>query len=223
MASPGIRRGRWLFGLDGVALLQYRFDATGAITPNDPPRAVGSEGHQLLALRTHPSGRWVYSIEEAAVGTFAFDPRHRHPGLAGLRLQRPCRARRSPGRGLALHGSGRFLYALGSATDTQSRSSICSPSTAPASRPSWRGRRGTTFIRSALGSLQAPLVLGDLLIVGGEGVAGPHTGLPVLCVYRIAADGTLTTAGDPVVLRPAATARVNFLLAAEGGALGPRN
>jgi 6-phosphogluconolactonase (cycloisomerase 2 family) len=214
--------GRWLFGLDGVALLQYRFDAAGAITPNQPPQAVGSQGHQLLALRTHPGGRWIYSIEEGAVGTFAFD------AAAGTLVSQGYAYNVVPGEAitwasLELHGSGRFLYALGSVIDTQV-ALIDLFSLDAAGNPTFVARqKGDALHQIRLGSLQAPLVLGDLLIVGGQGMAGPHDGLPVLCVYRIAADGTLTAAGEPTLLRPAATTTVNFVFAAEGGVLGPRN
>jgi 6-phosphogluconolactonase (cycloisomerase 2 family) len=214
--------GRWLFGLDGVALLQYRFGATGAITPNEPPRAVGSEGHQLLALRTHPSGRWIYSIEERALGTFAFDT------ASGTLVSRGYAYNAVPGEAitwasLELHGSGRFLYALGSVTETQVALIDLFAIDGSGQTTFVTRHKGDSLHQIRLGSLQGPLVLGDLLIVGGQGTAGPYVGLPVLCVYRIAANGTLVPAGDPVVLRPAATAAVNFLFAAEGGALGPRN
>jgi 6-phosphogluconolactonase (cycloisomerase 2 family) len=212
--------GRWLFGLDGVAILQYRFDPAGGITPNDPPRAEGSQGHQLLALRTHPSGRWIYSIEEGAVGTFAFDD------AAGTLVAQGYAYNVVPGEAitwaaLELHRSGRFLYALGSVTGTQV-ALVDLFALDAAGTPTFVARqKGDALHQIRLGSLQAPLVLGDLLIVGGQGMAGPYAGLPVLCVYRIGPDGTLAAAGDPVPLRPAATAAVNFLFAAEAVAGGP--
>ena len=210
--------GRYLFGLDGVAILQYRFDPAGGISANDPPQADGSQGHQLLALRTHPSGRWVYGIEEVAVGTFAFDA-----GKGTLVSQGYAR-NVVPGEaitwaGLELHPSGRFLYALGSVTGSQI-AFVDLFALDAAGQPTFVSRQeGDARHRIKLGTLQSPLVLGDLLILGGQGVSEPFAGLPVLCVYRVGGDGTLTAVGDPVPLRPAASATVSFLL---GASPGPR-
>src|SRR5439155_65344 len=60
--------GRYFFGLDGVAIGQFAFDAaSGALQPRDPPQAAGSAGRQFLALESHPGGKWVYSAEEGSL------------------------------------------------------------------------------------------------------------------------------------------------------------
>jgi hypothetical protein len=212
--------GRWLFGLDGVTILQYRFDPSGTITPNDPPRAEGAQGHQMLGLRTHPNGRWVYSLEEGAIGTFDFD------ASAGTLVSKgyaynPLPTIAITWAGLELHPSGRFLYALGSVTDTHV-ALVDLFALDDAGMPTFKGRQqGSPYHEVQLGSLQAPVVLGDLLIVGGRRVIGTKGGLPVLCVYRIAADGSLTATGDPADLLPAGTADLSFLFAAQAVPGGP--
>ncbi|HXU83269.1 MAG TPA: hypothetical protein VN914_17870, partial [Polyangia bacterium] len=176
---------------------------------------------QMLGLRTHPSGKWIYSVEEGAVGTFAFDAEK------GALVSQGYARNVVPGEamtwaGIELHGSGRFLYALGSVTGSQI-ALVDLFALDAAGNPSFVARqKGEGRHQVRLGSLPAPLVLGDLLIVGGQGVAEPFRDLPVLCVYRIGSDGALTAAGEPVALRPGATAAVNFLFAA-GASLGPRS
>jgi hypothetical protein len=81
-----------------------------------------------------------------------------------------------------------------------------------------------TFVRREKGDarhqilnegLQAPLVLPDLVVVGGRSTAPEREGKPVLVVYRIdPAAGTLTAAGAVVELR-GATSGVSFLFAVE--------
>jgi 6-phosphogluconolactonase (cycloisomerase 2 family) len=212
--------GRWLFGLDGVAILQYRFDPSGVITANEPARAAGSQGHQMLGLRTHPNGRWVYSLEEGAVGTFDLDP------SAGTLVSRGYARNVVPGEaitwaGLELHRSGRFLYALGSVTDSQ-LAFVDLFALDQAGNPTFVARqKGDARHQIRLGSLQAPLVLGDLLVIGGNGLGPPHPDFPMLCVYRVGREGTLTAVGDPIGLRPAATTSVSFLLAARAASGAP--
>jgi 6-phosphogluconolactonase len=61
-------------GLDRVFV--YRFDATaGTLTPHDPPFAATAPASGPRHLAWHPSGRWVYLIEELsnAITTFAWD------------------------------------------------------------------------------------------------------------------------------------------------------
>lgn len=206
--------GQYLFGLDGVAILQYRFDAaTGAITPNQPWQAEGSVGHQILGLQTHPGGRWIYSVEELAIGVFAFDARAgtlAGQGYAG----NPVAGEAITWSSLLVHPSGRFLYAVGNVTGSLV-ALVDLFAIDPASGDlTFRGRqKGGPLHQVRLGSLQGPLLLGDFLIIGGQGVADPFSDLPVLCVYRIhAGDGALTPVGQPVPLRPGATVNVSFIL-----------
>ncbi len=50
-------------GLDQVVV--YRFDAaTGKLTPNDPPFAKMTPGMGPRHLAFHPSGKWVYAVQE---------------------------------------------------------------------------------------------------------------------------------------------------------------
>jgi 6-phosphogluconolactonase (cycloisomerase 2 family) len=214
--------GRYLFGLDGVAILQYRFDpVAGALAANDPPQAQGSTGHQILGLRPHPGGRWIYSVEETALGVFTFDATR--GTLTGTGYARNVVAGQSvTWAGLAIHPSGRFLYVLGNVAGT-STALLDLFAIDPASG-------GLTFVRREmgdaehqvrLGSLQAPLLLGDFLVIGGQASGGASRDAPALCVYRVdLGDGTLRPAGDLVPLRPAETTSVSFVFGgrAESGA-----
>jgi hypothetical protein len=202
--------GHHFYGLDGVALGQFVFDpAAGALQPQEPLLADGSVGHQFLWLKVHPSGRWVYSVEEGALGRFAVDT-----ATGALTAQEyvgtPLPAESTSWTSLAVHPSGRFLYCLGQARDTQ-LGFVDVYGLDGNGRLSFVTReRGDDAHQIHLDSLQAPLLVGDHLIVGGRGAAAK----PVLVVYRIAADtGLLTAFGDPVPLAPAATAAVNFLAA----------
>jgi 6-phosphogluconolactonase len=206
--------GRYLFGLDGVAILQYRFDAAaGAITPAEPFQAEGSTGHQILGLQTHPGGKWIYSVEENAIGAFAFD--EGKGTLTGLGYT----ANLVPGEAitwstLVVHPGGRFLYAVGSVTGSLVALVDLFAIDPTTGNLGFVGRqKGGDLHQVRLGSLQGPLLLGDLLVIGGQGVSDRFRDLPVLCVYRIRPeDGTLTPVGEPVPLRPAATANVSFIL-----------
>lgn len=71
--------GRYLLvpdlGIDKVCV--YRFDAErGILTPNDPPWAVIHPSAGPRHLAQHPSGRWIYCINEldVTVSVLAFDP-----------------------------------------------------------------------------------------------------------------------------------------------------
>jgi 6-phosphogluconolactonase (cycloisomerase 2 family) len=205
--------GRFLYGLDGVAINQYRFDGEqGGITANMPAQAEGSMGHQILGLRHHPGGRWAYSVEEGAIGIFAFDP------AAGTLVGQGYARNVVPGdavtwSSLVIHPGGRQLYVVGSVSGTQlllvDQFSI---DPASGSLTFVRREQGDERHRLQLGSLQAPLLLGDLLIVGGQGLGGPLEGAPALCVYRLdPVTGGLMAAGDLVSLQPAASTPVNFI------------
>lgn len=54
-------------------LFVHRFDATdGSLRPNDPPAATIAPGSGPRHVRFHPSGRWVYLINEMASTVTAF-------------------------------------------------------------------------------------------------------------------------------------------------------
>jgi 6-phosphogluconolactonase (cycloisomerase 2 family) len=200
--------GQYLYGLDGVAINQYHFDlGAGAIAPNDPPQAEGSTGHQVLGLQLHPSGKWVYSVEENAIGIFA-------TGARGTLVGQGYAYNLVPGEpmtwaSIVVHPSGRFLYAVGNVAG--SLVALVDVFTIDQTTGLLRfleRQKGQHQIR--LGSLQGPLLLGDFLIIGGQGTER-YEGKPVLCVYRVAADGSLATLGAPAELRPADTTIVNFV------------
>jgi 6-phosphogluconolactonase (cycloisomerase 2 family) len=209
--------GRFLFGLDGVAINQYRFDpVAGSIAANDPPQAEGSTGHQVLGLRNHPAGTWVYSVEENAIGVFAFDAAK--GTLTGLGYARNV----VPGESitwasLVIHQSGRFLYALGNVAGTfVALVDLFAIDAATGMLTFVRRETGDALHQIRLGSLQAPLLLGDLLIIGGQGIADRFKDAPVLGVYRVdREDGRLSPIGDPIGLRPAATTSASFIFAAQ--------
>jgi 6-phosphogluconolactonase (cycloisomerase 2 family) len=209
--------GRYFYGFDGVAISQFGFDATaGAIAPLDPPQAAGTDGHQILALARHPGGRWVYSVEEGALGLLDLDAAS---GRLAARAwaQNPLPTEPVFWASMAIHRSGGFLYAVGYVPDTLiGLIDLFAIDPASGALRFVKRERGGTTHQFLLGSLQAPLLLGDLLFVGGQATAQRFAGAPVLVGYRIdPADGTLTPVGDPTPLRPA-TAAVNFIFWSSG-------
>jgi 6-phosphogluconolactonase (cycloisomerase 2 family) len=210
--------GKFFLGLDGVAIGQFTFDPTaGAITANDPLQAEGSFGHQMLALCNHPGGRWIYSVEESTLGLFAFDA-----ATGRLRNQRylgnPLPGEKIYWTSAVAHASGRFLYVLGYLTGTLIGFVDLFAVDPGSGELTFVAReKGDELHRVQLGSLQAPLLLDDLLVVGGQAMAGRLAGAPVLVVYRAgAADGRLAALGEPTPLGRTATAAVNFLFAVPG-------
>ncbi len=207
--------GRHFYGFDGEAIFQYAFEPTsGTITPRDPPHAEGSLGRTVLGLDSHRNGSWVYSIEENAIGLFS------HAGTTGLlRAQafqdNPVPAEPIYWTALSLHESGRFLYALGYVAGTR-LALVDAFSIHPATglltfleRESGLGTHELTHT-----GLQSPLILGDLLFLGGQGATDPHRGQPLLTTYRIdPRTGTLSPLGLPTALVPVGTASgtVSFL------------
>jgi 6-phosphogluconolactonase (cycloisomerase 2 family) len=209
--------GRFLYGLDGVAINQYHFNLTaGAITPNDPPQAEGSTGHQVLGLQLHPSGKWLYSVEEGAIGVFTTDPAR--GTLVNQGYARSLVSGESfTWASIVVHPSGRFLYAVGNVAGTLvTLIDVFAIDGASGLLRFVERQKGDALHQIQLGSLQAPLLLGDLLIVGGQGLTDRYRGVPVLCVYRIDSDGTLRAVGPPAELRPASSTIVNFIFAAPG-------
>jgi hypothetical protein len=206
--------GRTFFGLDGVAIGQFTFDpAAGALTPRDPLEAEGSRDHQMLALASHPNGRWVYSVEESRLGRFTLDAAA--GTLAGQGYDgNPLPADAIYWTSAVVHAGGGFLYVVGYLRETLlgfiDQFAIDARSGALAFV---RRELGDARHRLRLGSLQAPLLLGERLIIGGQSADGVSR--PVLAVYRIdRGDGTLGAEGEPIELRPADSTVVNFILAA---------
>jgi 6-phosphogluconolactonase (cycloisomerase 2 family) len=213
--------GRYFYGFDGEAIFQYLFELTaGTITPSDPLHADGSAGRTVLALHNHPAGRWVYSVEEGALGLFDTDSAS---GVLQARshVTNPIPAEPIYWTSLALHASGRFLYALGYVAGTRLAlvdAFAIDPATGALrflERETGAGPHALTHE-----GLQAPLLLGDHLYLGGQATAEPHRGQPIVTTYRIDASGTLTPAGDPLglpdlaTLAGAPTGSVSFLFAA---------
>jgi hypothetical protein len=205
--------GRTFFGLDGVAIGQFAFDpGAGSLSPRDPPEADGSRDHQMLALAVHPNGRWLYSVEESRLGRFALDA-----GRSTLAAQgydpNPVPAEPIYWSSAVVHGRGGFLYVVGYLRETLV-GVIDQFALDPATGALAFVRRepGDERHRLLLGSLQAPLLLGDLLLIGGQSA---QAGTPVLAVYRIdPVTGVLAAAGELTELRPADSTVVNFILSA---------
>ncbi len=202
--------GRHFFGLDGEEIFQYRFDpATGIIAANSPPRAVGTAGRTVLSLRNHPNGRWIYSVEEDALGLLAFDP------MSGLLAGQEFVGNPEPAEAIywtsiGLHPSGRFLYALGYATGSKEALVDLFRIDPTSGRLAFVHRERAGLPQGILNQgLQAPLVSEGLLIIGGPGAAGQG---PRLLRYRIdVADGRLIRAAAPLAL--GGTGGVSFVVA----------
>jgi 6-phosphogluconolactonase (cycloisomerase 2 family) len=206
--------GQFFFGFDGEAIYQHRFDHTGGtVTRLDPPAAQGSEGHTVLGLEVHPGGKWAYSIEEEALGVFAFDAA---TGALSSPTYWPGPVASEPATwtSLVLAPSGRTLYASGYVAG--SRASLIdvfalNPATG---RPSFVEReKGDTPHRLVDTGLQAPALSGDLLWVGGQGTHPGSPG-PLLVSYRAQPDGGgLAPVGLPYELAGESAPAVSFILA----------
>jgi 6-phosphogluconolactonase (cycloisomerase 2 family) len=207
--------GKYFYGLDGVAISQFTFDAAaGSLAKMEPPLAEGSTGHQFLALRGHPNGKWVYSVEEGSIGLFDVDAAR---GTLAVRSYAPNPVGRQPmaWTSLVMHPSGRFLYAVGTANTSQA--AIIDVFAIDA------GTGALTFVEREQGGESHQLVLenfqttplvGDLLVVGGRARGNALDGQPALAVYRVSAtDGSLQPVGDPVPVRAGEGTIVNFVFA----------
>ena len=101
-------------GLDWIVI--YQFDARkGLLKLNDPPNVKVVPGSGPRHFSVHPSGRYGYVINELKVTVTAFtiDP---NGGLTELQTVSALPPKQSPGKDvsgaeLAIHPSGRFLYA----------------------------------------------------------------------------------------------------------------
>jgi 6-phosphogluconolactonase len=108
-------------GLDRVYV--YRLTPEGGLVPNDPPFAAVEAGSGPRHVAIHPSGRFVYVLNEKSMtlDTFRFDPargtlEHRQkvsslPAGVGV-------AEGFSGAEVLVHPSGRFVYASNRGHDT---------------------------------------------------------------------------------------------------------
>ena len=92
----------------------FRFEAaTGALSPNDPPFVQLPAGSGPRQIAFHPSGRFVYLMNElvARIAVFAWDARKGFLSeiqtVSSLAADDPSEP---SGAGVAMHRSGRFLY-----------------------------------------------------------------------------------------------------------------
>lgn len=99
-------------GLDKV--LVYRFDeASGRLTPNDPPAADVAPGSGPRHFAFHPNGKFAYVINEMLLTVTAFNYDAAQGRLSEIQtittLPRPVQAGDSTAEVVA-HPSGKFLY-----------------------------------------------------------------------------------------------------------------
>jgi hypothetical protein len=209
--------GKHFYGLDGEFIYQYAFDAqAGDIAPLDPPHAVGSTGRQVLGLRHHPNGRWVYSVEESELGRYGYDPAT--GALVGQAFfANPLIAEPIYWTTIELHASGRFLYAFGKVRGTNLAIIDVFTVDGTTGELRWVERETGGELHQVIHrGLGGPLLLGDWLYTGGPGSSDRWRGAPLLTTYRIASgDGALSPAGDPLELD--AGLAVNFIFATPAG------
>lgn len=99
-------------GTDRIMI--YRFDdATGALTPNDPPFAKVRAGSGPRHLAWHPNGRWMYAVQELSNEVIAFAWDDARGTLTELQTT-PTLPSDFQGTNTAaeigVHANGRFLY-----------------------------------------------------------------------------------------------------------------
>jgi hypothetical protein len=208
--------GRFFYGLDGEHIYQYTFDAqAGEITALDPPHAVGSGGRQVLGLRHHPNGRWVFSVEENELGRYGYDPATGQ--LTGEAFfPNPLTAEPIYWTNIEVHAGGRFLYAFGRVRGID-LAIIDVFTVDPATGDlRWVEREtGGELHETIHRGLGGPLLLGDWLYGGGPGASDRWRGAPILTRYKIHRDdGALSPVGDPIELE--AEVAVNFIFATSG-------
>ena len=94
-------------------LLVFRFDAkTGQLTPNNTPPAMLPPGSGPRHYAFHPSGRWVFTINEqgATITTFAWDAKTGGLTMKGSVPTRPADVKSGSTAEIHVHKSGRFVY-----------------------------------------------------------------------------------------------------------------
>lgn len=100
-------------GLDTIFV--WRFDAQkGTLTPNDPPGVTLPPGDGPRHFHFHPSGRWLYSIQEEGSTVVLFD----YDAATGRLTARQTISTLPPGfagsnfcSGILVSSDGRFVYA----------------------------------------------------------------------------------------------------------------
>ena len=209
--------GKFFYGLDGELIYQFAFDArAGEITALDPPHALGSSGRQVLGLRHHPNGRWVFSVEESELGRYGYDPATGQ--LTGEAFfPNPLSSDPIYWTTIELHPGGRFLYAFGNVRGSN-QGIIDVFSVDPVTGDlRWVEREAGGELHQVIHrGLGGPLLLGDWLYSGGPGSSDRWRGAPILTRYRIHHDdGALSPVGDPIELE--AQVAVNFVFATAAG------
>ena len=208
--------GKYFYGLDGEAIFQFHFDAaTGDLRPHEQPQSDGSAGRVVLSLRNHPGGKWIYSVEQGAVGAHGLDPDTGHLVRSATSTIR-CRPRRSTGR------RSPWPPTAGSCTrsDTWTRSGVLlvdvfAIDQAGGTLSFVAREKGGASHQVLNRGLQEPLVLRDFVVVGGPANGNSLQDRPVVVVYRRdPIGGTLMPVGQPTALEPAVTSAVNFVFAA---------
>jgi 6-phosphogluconolactonase len=98
--------------LGGNAVVSYKFDATsGKLTDNASVKAPANAGPRHLAF--HPTEKWAYVVNEktASVSAFSFDSALGRLTAATTVSALPQPKGGSTGAEIAVHPSGRFVYA----------------------------------------------------------------------------------------------------------------
>jgi len=94
-------------------MLVFRFDAkTGALTPNDTPPVMLPPGSGPRHYAFHPSGRWVFTINEqgATITTFAWDAKTGGLTARSSVPTRPAEVKTGSTAEIHVHKTGRFVY-----------------------------------------------------------------------------------------------------------------
>jgi 6-phosphogluconolactonase len=107
-------------GTDRIAVYALAA-ATGKLTPNDPPSVRTPPGTGPRHLAFHPNGKWVYATAELANEVMAFDWDARNGTLTLFQEAKtldPSFTGESTAAEIAVHASGKFLYASNRGEDS---------------------------------------------------------------------------------------------------------
>ena len=179
-------------GIDKVLL--FRFDeASGRLTPGEPPSAAVAPGAGPRHLALSPDGRFAYVVNEndSTVTTFAFDAEHGRMEKRGTLSTLPDGFTGSNTTAeIAVHPSGRFVYASNRGHDSLAVFAVDAATGA-------LRRVGVTPVggREPRHFVIAP---------SGRWLLAAHQKSDTIAVFRLdAATGGLTATGTPVkALRP---------------------